>query len=527
MSKRTRKGPPAATSPGRRADAAPGAAARPGWRFAPLVTLGVAALAVLTFYVSMRVTAPQPWSYDEYYHLGLAREMGSTFRIESFHWTPFSVFFDHFADKEPLFHLLLMPFAGLSLERAGLAGTVLGQVFVVAVFAWILWRLRVPRAPFFLLALTALGPMFALRTEMCRPHIWLIGFSLLVLGLLATEASWKVLAPVCALFGLAHTGGWIAIPFAAVWAFAGFLSRAPGERRIVWHPLAAAAGGWLAGQLVHPNVPENFRLFWLQNFVVPYQSTAGSEALRSQIGAELTRPEWPVLAEQLPAFVAPLLLLGFLFFQPRLRTRTTVTTAVFALAFLFLGTFFLRRFFELGAPLSLLALALTLRERQEAGLAPRRRSKAWPIVAAVAILCGAAWTWLLTSANGFGASSPPREMAAWLGERGQPGERVFTAQWADSAPLFYSAPQLQSLVVLDPTFFLAKDPELFETYVRIIQGRHTAPARAIRDRFGARWITVWKQPAFQTFAGQLAQTPGVLVPFNTQDYLVFDLRALP
>ena len=49
--------------------------------------------------------------------------------------------------------------------------------------------------------------------------------------------------------------------------------------------------------------------------------------------------------------------------------------------------------------------------------------------------------------------------------RGGEGERVFTAQWGDSAPLFYFAPQLESLVVLDPTFFLAKDPELFETYV--------------------------------------------------------------
>ncbi|HKH49896.1 MAG TPA: hypothetical protein VKM72_35025 [Thermoanaerobaculia bacterium] len=524
MAQRSRKGKRPAPVPARRAAAPVAVESRPGWRHAPAPLLAVAALAVLAFYVSLRARAAQPWSYDEYYHLGIARQMWSDVRIESFRWTPFSIFFDHFADKEPLFHVLLMPFAGLPLERAGLFGTILGQIFVVGVFAWILWRLRVPRAPLFLLALTALGPMFALRAEMCRPHIWLIGFSLLVLGLLATNASWKVLLPVCALFGLAHTGGWIAIPFAAVWSVAGLLSQAPEERPLDWRPLGAAAGGWLLGQLIHPNVPENFRLFWLQNFVVPYQSTAGSAALRSQIGNELTPPEGMVLLEQLPAFVAPLLVVWLLLFRERLRTRATITAAVFGLAFLVIGSFFLRRFFELGAPLSLLALALAVRDRH-ADEPVRHRSKAWPIAAAVAILLGAAWTWLLTGAYGFGATSPPRAVAEWLGERGTEGERVFTAQWADSAPLFYAAPQLQSLVVLDPTFFLAKDPELFETYVRIVQGRHPEPARAIRERFGARWVTIWKQPAYQTLASQLGRTPGVIVPFNTDDYMVFDLRS--
>jgi hypothetical protein len=523
MSQRPSKSKRPAPGPGRRTAPPTAVETRPAKLPSPAILLALAALTVLGFFVSLRLLAPQPWSYDEYYHLGLAREMWSDFRIESFRWAPFSIFFDRFADKEPLFHVLLMPFAGLSLERAGLIGTLLGQIFIVAVFAWILWRLRVPHAPLFLLALTALGPMFALRAEMCRPHIWLIGFSLLVLGLLAMNASWKVLLPVCALFGLAHTGGWIAIPFAAVWAVAGFLSENPEERRLDWRPLAAAAGGWLAGQIIHPNVPENFRLFWVQNFVVPYQSTAGSAALRSQIGTELTPPEGIVLLEQIPAFVAPLLVFWMLLFRERVRSRATITAAVFALAFLVIGSFFLRRFFELGAPLSLLALALIVRERQ--ATVPARRRSRWPAVAAVAILLGAAWTWLLTSAYGFGATSPPREMAEWIGQRGQPGDRVFTAQWADSAALFYSAPQVQSLVVLDPTFFLAKDPQLFETYVRIVQGRHPEPARAIRERFGARWVTVWKQPAYLKFAEQLNRTPGILMPLNTQDYLVFDLRA--
>jgi len=491
------------------------------------VGLVFAGLSVLLFFMAARVSAPRPWSYDEYYHIGLARLMRSDFRIDAFRWTPFSIFADHFADKEPLFHLLLMPFAGLSLEKAGLSGVLLGQIFLVAAFGFILWKLAVPRAPFYLFALAGLGPMFALRADMCRPHIWLIGFSLLVIGLLAADVSWKVLVPVCALFGLAHTGGWIAIVFAGLWAVAGFLSRVPSERRFVWRPMAAAAGGWLAGQLVHPNVPENFRLFWIQNFVVPFQSTAaGNAALRSQIGNELTPPELAVLIDQWPAFIAPLLIVFLLLGNPRLRTRATVTATAASFAFLIAGTFFMRRFFELGAPLALLALALILRERTALGLPPLFR-KAGLFLAGLGIVLGSFWTWSAIRIQGFGAASPPLAMAQWLAERGKPGERVFTAQWADSAPLFYFAPQLESMVVLDPTFFYVKNPNLFASYARIVGGRHPSPARAIRERFGARWVTVWKQPLYRRLAEQLAATPGALILFNDPDYLVIDLGPPP
>jgi hypothetical protein len=452
--------------------------------------------------------------------LGLAREMRSDLRIESFRWTPFSIFYDRFADKEPLFHFLLMPLAGLSLERAGLAATLIGLLALAGAFGWAVWRSAAPQPWLLVLSLCGLGPMFALRADMCRPHVWLIAFSFLVLGMLAYGASWKLLAGTCAAFGLAHTGGWIAVAYAAVWAVAGYASRRPSERRLEWRPLAAAAGGWLAGQLVHPNVPANFRLFWLQNFVVPYQSAAGGEALRSQIGNELTPPEGYILFEQLPAFIAPALVLCWLLFQPRLRTRASLTVAAFALAFTAVGSLFMRRFFELGAPLALLALALLLAESRGSRREPTARR--WLIAAVAMVLLGALWTWMFAFAHGFGVTSPPRAMARWLGAHGGAGERVFTAQWGDSAPIFYFAPQLQSLVVLDPTFFLAKDPELFETYVRIVQGRHPDPGRAIRETFGARWVTLWKQPVYRSLVQQLGRTNAV-VAFDDADYLILDL----
>lgn len=499
------------------------AAARPE-SVPPLAKLLLACAAAIGVFAWIRISAPIPWSFDEYYHIGLSREMRSDFFMDTFRWTPFSILYERFVDSAPLFHLLLLPFAALPLETAGLIGVLMGQVFVVGAFAASLWLLRVPRPWWFVLALPALGTMFAFRMEMCRPQIWLVGFSVLVLALLVSRR-WQALFVVSALFGLTHTAGWIAIAFAGLWVALGFFyQEGTGDARFPWQPLAATAGGWLLGQLIHPQVPANFRLFFISNFVIPFQATgAGNKALQSQLGTELSPLEPSQLLEQWPAFIPPLIVAYALLFQPRLRNRATLTVGFFALAFLLAGTFFARRFFELGAPLSLFALALVLRERSEQGLAPLMPR--WGLKAAAAlILLGTFWTvssLRFYQASGF--AEPPRAMAQWLGQNGLPGERVFTAQWADSSPLFYYAPQLQSLVALDPTVFYAKDPSLFQTYVNIVQGNHSDPARAIRERFGARWVTLWKMPSFRTFGTRLHGSPGVTIAYQDQHYVVLDL----
>jgi len=490
----------------------------------------VAALATFLFHLSARLATPDPWSYDEYYHLGVARELVHHFPLRAFPWTPFSILADHYADKEILFHLLLMPFAGLPIATAGTLGVALGQIFLVAAFAWTLWHLRVPFAPGLVLGLAALGPLFAYRISMCRPHVFMVGFSLLVLGfLLGGERrgwrGWKTGLPlflVAALFGVTHTAGWVSIAFALIYAAAGWLAVGE-ERRFLGVPLAWTAGGWLAGQILHPNFPENFRLLWLQNAVVPFQSAGGgSAALAAVAGAELTRPSLALLLEQWPAFLAPLFALYLLLRDRELRTRSTVTVEILALAFLAAGSLAFQRLLEVGAPLGLLALALVTAERRAADRPSRGGWGPW--IAVLVLGIGAVWTFTLVRERGFG-SSYPQEMARWLGEHGEKGARVFTAQWGDSAPLLYFAPQLQSLVALDPTFFLVKDPALFNQYVEIALGRNPDPVPAIRQRFGARYITVWRAPVYGALAAQLGHDPRARLLYRDSYYLIWELSS--
>jgi len=506
----------------------------PATRRRSLLALVGAAAAVLAIGAWLRFEAPQPWSYDEYYHLGLAREMRSHLRIASFWWTPFSTLYDRFVDSTPLFHVVLMPFATLRLELAAGLGVVLGQLFTVGAFAWALWSMRVPRPWWFVLALPGLGTLFLQRLEMLRPHVWLIGFTVLVIALLV-ERRWKSLLVVCALFGLTHTGGWIAVPIAVLWSLAGLVVRDADETRgtasslaarVPWQPPAAAAGGWLLGQLVHPEVPANFKLFVIANFVVPFQATSqGNAALKSQLGTELMPPSAWLIGGQWPAYVVAVAVAGALLLHPRLRSRATLIAALPAFAFLMVGTVAIRRFLELGEPLALLALALVVREgvlRQLSAPKPwTRRALAAAAVVAVII------TVTSLRVQDYGVRSAPLAMARWLGQHAAAGDRVFTGQWADSSPLLYAAPQVQSLVALDPTVFYLKDPVRFERYVTVVQGRAGDPARSIREVFGCRWVTLWRVPAYQALTLQLLRSPGVRVAFEDTDYLVLDLGPPP
>ena len=498
------------------------------WSLGPRLRIALAAIAALALCATLRALHPAPWSYDEYYHLGLARVMQGGLRVTSFRWTPFSVAFHHFADGSPLFHLLLMPFASRSLETAGVLGALLGQLFVVATFAGALLALRVPRAPWLLLALPELGAIVLQRLEMCRPQAWLIGFALLTLALLALRR-WRTLAVSTALFGLAHTAGWIAIGMALAWTLAGLFARDAGEPAdaplVPWQPIAATAGGWLLGQLVHPELPANFRTIWLSNFVIPYQSTAAGDALlRSQLGTELQPPNAEVVQTLWPAYVVAALLVGTLLRRPQARTRSVLATALVGLGFLVVGSLAARRFLELGAPVSLLALGLAW--RADAGAHGTRRRPALAVTAAIALLLAALTSVKPLLDEGYGVVSAPLGMAQWLGAHGKPGERVFTAQWADSAPLFYAAPQLQSLVLLDPTAFWLQDPALFARYAAVAEGREPDPMATIRARFGARWVTVWKAQRYQLLANQLYHA-GAPIVFDDPSYMVFDLAAAP
>lgn len=478
-----------------------------------------AGIVVLAAFVLLRLRAPYVWDPDEYYHVGLARLLRGGMP-KALTWTPFALSYQHFSDPVPLYHLLLLPFAGLPLRWAMLAGAALGQLLVVGCFGWALWAHRVRQAPVYLLALPAMGTQFVERMAMCRPHHAEIAFSVLYVALLLLDAPLVALAVTTALFGAFHASGWMPIAFAGLWLLAPLrIAAVPRLRRL--QILGATAGGWLLSQLLNPSPLENLRLLYTVNVTILRQSAIGDRAVRAQIGRELHRFSGAELLEQWPVLLAGALLLVLLL--TRARRRKAVAAGALALAFLTVAVFQWPRFFELAAPLVLFALALQRGTDDEHGARARRLGKGTLALVFVLVILGAGTAYARLHQRHIGAVSVFDGMAQWLGEHGRPGERVFTANWADSAPLFYYAPQVQSMVLLDPTLFWLADPELFELYVQTIGGRVSQPAALIRERFGARFVTLWKVPSYHVFANRLAQSGQAAVVYADPYYLVFDL----
>ena len=440
-------------------------------RFTALV---IAVLVATGWAAAPRFLNPTPRSYDEYYHLGVTRLIAEHGFRDSYAGAP--TLGDRWVDGAPLFHLVELPFSGLSLGSAGLAVSLLCLALLFAAAAAFLWQLDRRRAPFYVLVLLALGPLFAYRLSMARPQVLLLAFSTLSLALLCvrrepeSRRTLALLAAVSAAAGLAHTGGWLAIAFAAAAAVVGWIVGSPTVWR--WKPTAAVAFGWLGGQLLHPQVPGNFDLHWRSGFVIPFQASgAGSQELAAVIGAELTPLSTAQIGQQLLAFVPALLAAWFLLARPKTRTPTVVLLTGLAIAFLAVGAFKFQRVFELGVPLGVFALAAAA---GSADSGSNRRGKPWKAIAAtLLVIAGAAWSQLAAIAQ-TPPVSPPLEMARFLATQASAGDRVFTAQWGDSAPLLYFAPQAQSLVALDPTVLWLEDPELFDS----TSGLHTARRRS-------------------------------------------------
>lgn len=465
---------------------------------------------------------------DVYYHLAVAREMLASGPLQSFPWTPYSLFAERFADKEFLFHVLLMPLASLDIVSAGQLGALFGQVAVVGALATILWRWRTPLAPLVVLGLCAIGPPLPVRLSMCRPHTFTLAFSLIVLGLLCSRRPRLLALFLCAgLHGLFHSGGWLSVAFAGLYGLSALLALDGQKRRLDWQPIAATAAGWLAGQLLHPNAPANFEVLWLQNVVVPLgASSAGSTALSAALGGELMPSSAAVVLSNLPTLA---LLSGVSFLlisKTEYRGRRTVTTWLSALVFTVIAIFFMRRMWELAGPLTLLAAAALLTRSSSPGrlYGPRRRL----IVLALSTVL------LLGSANSYHFAGQwitdkgaPVAMSKWLAREASPGDLIYSAQWGDSAPLMWFAPELRSLVALDPTFLYVKDPELFLAYAATITGDDLDPIGTITTLFKARYLTIWKLPVFSWLSEMAHVDERATKVYEDRHYQVFEINEPP
>jgi hypothetical protein len=229
--------------------------------------------------------------------------------------------------------------------------------------------------------------------------------------------------------------------------------------------------------LVNPYFPNNLRLFWLQNFVVPWGAL--SEGPLLQLAEEffpLTTREFVLLhlAVIVPYAAAVYLVLS----RPRKQDPKTVSLFLIS-GFLLLMSLMMRRFVEYAAPLTLLFLASFYTDRLSgfdlrAALAGggRRRSRTLAATCLIALGLVGLLAKSYLDALPFFRPYPPmrRDAALYLKEHTEPDELVFTCDWDDAPELFFFNHRNRYPVMLDPNFMHHRNPELSDEWYRLARG---------------------------------------------------------
>ncbi|MBI5594916.1 MAG: hypothetical protein HY928_02380 [Elusimicrobia bacterium] len=400
--------------------------------------------------------------------------------------------------REFLYHVLMAPFAQGEEPIQGVL--LLSTLLSAAVFSWFYIVLRSERAPAawaWTLLLAGSAATFLLRTSFVRPH---------VLALLIVLAAWRALlrGQVALLAALGFVLSWsysvpLILPALALVYLAGqgIAGEKPQPRL-----LAAAAGGVLAGLVVHPYSPNS-----LDGLATCLQAVRIAALERSLAAVEVGRELAPYSSRGflqfhggMTALLGGLALAGWTT-RRRLSGQAFGTLAAAWAAFL--GTMVFPRFVEYAAPLCVLATALAVRDILEEGgrgalqdWARRNRAAAGAVL--LALLLGLGGTALSAAAYTLTLSAgddPPRfgGAAQWMAANLEPEETVVNLWWDDFPELFYDAPRQNYLVGLDPTYRLRWDAQKALRLEAIRAGRAPIDAAWLAEAFGAR-VMVLRAP---------------------------------
>jgi hypothetical protein len=557
-------GPPSPPSPARRL--------RDHLEAPPRVA--IALLAALLF-VKLQSLVPTLFDHDGYYHIEVAALMRAHGPLRALPWAAFSMFRDHFGDKELLFHAFLIPFTWLGLIPGAKLATVLLDTAIVTL-TYHLLRVHRARAPgLWMLLFVSAASLFYWRMGQCRPHLGSILCVLAGLHLLARRRP-IALAALSAVYALAYTASHVILilalgaavlhrllpprpapvqaagaavlhrllpprPTPVQAAGAAVLQRLSLPRLALELPLAALLG-LAAGFALHPAFPHNLVIWKIQN--VDFYRFAWAKDLLG-LGTEI-QPLAPLefLANHLVLLSLWTFIGGLALWRWR---RLTYETAVFAMGGAAFGVlaFTGARFTEYWVPLSVMALAMMARDLE---LGVSRLRARWLRGSAIA---GAGAVLALSTVSNLGdavryltALAPAREVydaslrdIGAILAREASGEIVYHSAWSDAPALMLFNDRSRYLVVLDPIYFYTADPRRYLAFRTLNEGgtlpemlrplaTPETPDRlevvpTLRHLFDTRFVVA--RADHTRLIDALSHAPGVVVRYRSITHVLFEL----
>jgi hypothetical protein len=425
------------------------------------------------FCYRLQFQSPFIIGYDGYFHAKYAWLLRTLGLMREFKWAAHSLWASHFADKEFLYHVYLLPFTyfddlatGIKLASVLMAATALTSFYAILV----LNRFRYPWLWYALLL--ASGWFFLYRLNAARPHVVAIVLLLWTVHLIVRQRR-RALAAVVFVYSLSYTGFVLPLIIAGVVGVHLWLT----ERELDWKTPGVVLGASLAGMLINPYFPNNLRIFFVQNFYVPWMSLQSNVDLA--MAGEFQPLDTRFLLVVHMAVVLPCALAAYLaLVRPVKLDRTT--TSLFVVACSLIGlTFMIRRFIEYSVPFTLLFLAAfyTCQLRGfsvRAALARGGSTRVWTALAAagsILLTGGLLVRSYIDALPHFRVPEPMlKESALYLLEHTDEDELVFTCDWDDTPALFFYNHRNRYPVFMDPNFMYVWDPEHWEEWYGIAHG---------------------------------------------------------
>ena len=471
-----------------------------------------AALWVLLFFVlavGLQLFVPYPVDDDTAYHFTVGQLIKKHGILHSFPWTPFSWQFDHYADKEFLFHLLFVPLGGLGFVTAARVVGALAGALVLTTLYFVLRAEKVPLAGIWVLLLLTCSE-FVFRLALVRPHLLSITLALVLMWAF-TRGRLPVVAIVAFLYPLSYVAFW-QIPLILVVA-AGSARLLAGERGR-WKPALTVLAGIVAGVALHPNTVNLLGINWIHMVNVLIENAWGRKPEFENIAKEFnpyTVEQWGRYLVIVTLMAGSALVLGW---RERRKDPMPLAFAFVAVLFGLLTTRSLR-FVEYFVPFSVAALAITSRPLAKRWLAPA--------------LLGVSLLFMLA----FGMEPfkiiaskteyiEPR-IARYFAQAIPEGSQVFTCGWDHTGNLMLALPERRLIVAADPTLFYKKDPDLYRIWRRIPLDAPIDSVEAIRQLFKSRYVICLNYEAYWPFFDTLEKDRNVRTLLAEKRWVFFDL----
>ena len=491
----------------------------------PLFALFVALFAAIQF------ATPGLAGNDGYYHI----KMGYLIRQEGlkpvFAALPHTIlnakaFYDHHL----LYHVYLALFAnidpavdgGLQLTQgAKLASVVLPALSFLAIW-WLLRSQGVPWAALWTVGLFAISEAFLYRMSMPRAQSG--SLLLLVLGLLwlLNGRYWRLLP-----LGFVYVWFYNAFPLLLVVAGVYLVATWMLTHRFAWQALFYPAVGIGLGLLINPYFPQN--VAFITSHLLP---KVGESA--TKVGNEWTPYlTWTLVENSGLALAAVLLGALAMGWRDKRVERNTLVAFGLVLVFGFM-LFKSRRFVEYFPPFALIFLALSISPLLANWLAHWRTRKlvrkrpflTYLLPTAAALLLLFPLFVSIRDARDLIDNSKPAsryaDAALWLQANSASGAKIFQTDWDDFTRLFFYNSDAIYTAGLDPTFMQLEDPELFDEWVAITQGKVEHPSAAIRSRFAAQYV--FTDIKHEAFLERAAGDPDLVELYRSDDAVVFAVK---